>query len=64
VQWLYLFNRQGTKNSVKMILLSLLCGFFPDFDVIGLAHNIPYESLFGHRDFSHSFFFAFVLAFL
>jgi inner membrane protein len=34
----------------------------PDLDVIGLRFGVPYESLFGHRGFSHSLFFAAALA--
>ncbi len=34
----------------------------PDVDVIGLALGVPYGSLFGHRGFTHSLFFAAVWA--
>jgi inner membrane protein len=30
----------------------------PDIDVIAFSFGIPYEAMFGHRGFTHSFFFA------
>ena len=30
----------------------------PDIDVIAFSFSIPYEAMFGHRGFTHSFFFA------
>jgi len=34
------------------------CSMLPDIDVISFAFGIRYEDLFGHRGFTHSFFFA------
>ena len=35
-----------------------VCAMLPDADVIGFSFGIRYEDMFGHRGFSHSFFFA------
>ncbi len=42
----------------KFILLLALCGVFPDIDVLAFKFGIPYESVWGHRGFTHSIFFA------
>lgn len=39
-------------------MLSIVCALAPDLDAIGYALGIKYDSLFGHRGFSHSFLFA------
>lgn len=36
----------------------------PDVDVIGFKYGIPYDSFWGHRGFTHSFLFAFILGLL
>jgi inner membrane protein len=36
----------------------------PDLDVVAFSFGIPYEHEFGHRGFSHSFFFAALVALL
>ena len=36
----------------------------PDLDVIGMRYGIPYGDMFGHRGFTHSLFFAVVLAWI
>lgn len=41
-------------NTPKIIVLSLLFSLLPDLDGIGYGLGIPYNSLFGHRGFSHS----------
>ena len=41
---------------------SLLCPIVPDFDVIAFSFGIPYEHFLGHRGFTHSVLFAFLLA--
>ena len=38
------------------------CAALPDLDAIGYYLGVPYESAFGHRGFSHSLFFAALLA--
>ncbi|HRH65142.1 MAG TPA: metal-dependent hydrolase [Bacteroidia bacterium] len=46
----------------KMIFLGSVCSAIPDLDAIGYHWGIPYDSLWGHRGITHSFFFAAVLA--
>ena len=50
------------KVSAAVILLGAVCSAIPDIDVIGFRLGIPYGSTFGHRGFTHSFLFAFLLA--
>ena len=38
-----------------------VCAMLPDIDVIAFSLGIPYEAMFGHRGFTHSFFFAAVV---
>ncbi len=38
------------------------CAMLPDADVLGFALGVPYDNLFGHRGFTHSFFFASLVA--
>ena len=45
--------------SGRLLLAGVAASILPDFDVI-----IPYEDQFGHRGFSHSFFFAALVALL
>ena len=46
----------------SFIWLSVLASSFPDIDGLSFALGIPYKSLFGHRGFFHSIFFAFLLS--
>ena len=46
----------------KYYVAGALCAIMPDADAIGFWLGVPYDSLFGHRGFTHSFFFAIVLA--
>jgi inner membrane protein len=39
-----------------------VCACLPDVDVVAFTFGIPYSHLFGHRGFTHSLFFAAVLA--
>lgn len=48
--------------SNRLIFLSMFCSVMPDFDVLAFGFGIPYESPFGHRGFTHSIFFSFVVA--
>jgi inner membrane protein len=50
-------------NNKKIMLWCCISSMIPDADVIGFYINISYESLFGHRGFSHSLFFALMWAF-
>jgi inner membrane protein len=51
-------------SSRKFIILGILCSIIPDADVITFTMGIPYEHLFGHRGFFHSFLFAGILGVL
>lgn len=57
-----LFEKPTSK--FKFILLGIFCSIFPDADVIAFSFGIPYESLWGHRGFTHSIFFALMFALL
>jgi len=50
------------RERMKFWLLGITCAVIPDGDFIGFKLGIPYESVFGHRGFTHSFFFALLLA--
>lgn len=45
----------------RLLLLAMFCSILPDFDVVAFRLGIPYESQWGHRGFTHSFFFAALL---
>jgi inner membrane protein len=51
-------------NSWKFWALSIICSVIPDADVLAFNLGIPYGNMFGHRGFSHSLLFAFILALL
>lgn len=40
----------------------VVCAAFPDVDVIGYWYGVPLDSPWGHRGFTHSIFFALVMA--
>lgn len=46
----------------KTIGLGILCSILPDADVIGFKFGVEYESFWGHRGFTHSLLFAFLLS--
>lgn len=46
------------QGKTRVILLALLCAILPDLDYVGFKFGVQYNSLFGHRGFTHSFFFA------
>ncbi len=50
------------KVDMKFWLLAMFCAVVPDADAIGFKFGVPYESLFGHRGITHSFFFAALLS--
>ena len=50
-------------SSPRFWALSAVVAALPDIDGIGYWAGIPYESLFGHRGFTHSLFFAAAVAF-
>lgn len=49
-------------SNKKFWLLLMFCAVVPDADAIGFKLGIAYESLWGHRGITHSFFFAALLA--
>jgi inner membrane protein len=51
-------NRLG---SWKFWSLAAFCAAIPDIDAIGYWMGVPYDSLWGHRGITHSFFVAFLL---
>ncbi len=55
----YLIGRD--KVSTRLMFAAGIASIIPDFDVIGLQFGISYGDQFGHRGFTHSIFFAFVL---
>lgn len=52
------------KSTLRLILICVACTVIPDLDVIAFKIGIPYESMFGHRGFSHSIVFALLFALL
>lgn len=54
----------GKPQPPKFWLLGIFCSVIPDADVLAFKFGIPYGHMFGHRGFTHSFFFAAVLALL
>lgn len=46
----------------RLIMLGALFSILPDFDVVAFAFGIPYSSQWGHRGFTHSLFFAFLVS--
>lgn len=45
-----------------LVITGIVCSMIPDADVIGFSLGISYDSMWGHRGFTHSFFFAAMLA--
>lgn len=59
----YATGKSIFKNPDKQLLITgMICAMLPDADVIGFRFGIPYESMWGHRGISHSFFFAALLS--
>ena len=54
----------GEKMPWKFWILGMACAAFPDIDVLAFKFGIPYQSVWGHRGFTHSLFFAGLLALL
>lgn len=55
-----------TRQTVSWRLLwaGVICSVVPDLDVVAFQFGIPYGHAFGHRGFTHSIFFAVLLALL
>ena len=43
-------------------LAGIFCAVVPDADAVGFCMGVPYDSLWGHRGITHSFFFSLLLA--
>ena len=52
------FRRQ---TAWKALLLAGFCAFCPDLDVLAFRFDIPYNSIWGHRGWTHSLAFALLL---
>jgi len=52
----------SNKNSKLLLLFAIASTILPDVDVLAFNFGIPYEHPFGHRGFTHSFFFAILWA--
>ena len=48
--------------SRRLLFAGVAASILPDLDVAAFSFGIPYEHQFGHRGFSHSFFFAALVA--
>jgi inner membrane protein len=46
----------------KFWLIAMFCAVIPDIDAIGFWMGVPYDSVWGHRGITHSFFFAALLS--
>lgn len=44
--------------SRRLMVLGMLCAMLPDLDVISFHFGVPYDSVFGHRGWTHSIPFA------
>jgi len=56
-------NYKRAERPTRFWILAIVCAILPDVDVIGLKYgNIQYGDLFGHRGFSHSLLFAFIVS--
>lgn len=52
----------GEKRPWRFWILTALCAMLPDADVLSFSFNVARGSMFGHRGFSHSLLFAFLVA--
>ena len=50
------------KMPARFWVLAVVCSLLPDVDVIGFRMGVRYGDPFGHRGFSHSLFFALIVA--
>ena len=55
-----LTGKAGLKKSVSFWFwcLAAVCAMIPDADVVSFSFGVPYDSMFGHRGFTHSVLFA------
>jgi inner membrane protein len=52
----------GDRIGGRLLIAGVIASVLPDADVLGFRLGVPYGSEFGHRGFSHSLFFAVLLA--
>ena len=52
------------KVSKKLLVVALISSILPDLDVLGFYTGVPYESMLGHREFTHSILFAIIWTYL
>lgn len=52
------------KMPLRFWTLGVFCSLLPDLDVIAFRLGIPYRHMFGHRGFTHSLPFAFIVGLL
>ncbi len=62
----YAFGKSFSEKiyTKKLWILGGLCAIIPDADVVSFKFGIAYEDFWGHRGFSHSLLFAFLLGIL
>lgn len=53
-----------TIHNWKFVFIGIVCSVLPDADVISFKLGIAYEAFWGHRGFTHSIVFAFLLGFV
>lgn len=60
----YAIGSLGPRNghSTRVAVFCAVCAVAPDLDAVGFKIGIPYGHWLGHRGFSHSIFFAVILA--
>ncbi len=54
----------NSKMPVRFWVATIVCSVLPDLDVIGFYFGIEYGDFLGHRGFSHSLVFAFIVGLL
>ena len=62
VSGIFVLKKDISIISKKLIFFVVLCTILPDIDMIGYKIGVPYDSFFGHRGFTHSLLFAFLIA--
>ena len=50
--------------SRRLLVVGMVCAALPDVDVLAFRFGIPYESQWGHRGFTHSLVFSFLVGLL
>jgi len=55
-------NYKRAERPTRFWVLAIVCAILPDVDVIGFVFGIKYGDLLGHRGFSHSLLFAFIVS--